>query len=820
METLFQDLEFGGKLLLKERAYSATILLTLAICIGANVTIFSVINNVMLEPLPFAQPDRLVRVYNAYPGAGVERAGAAAADYFFRRERVEAFGEVAVYQGAGYTIGEPGRTERVQAIRVTPSLFRVLRVQPQLGRLFAEDEIEPGNELKVVLTHGFWQERYGGDAAALGADLRVDGRPYTIIGVLPAAFDFVGEDERRFYVPIAFTPEQRTVEDLHNNNFQMIARLRPGATIEQAVSQIATLNNVLVDEMSLPNARQLAEDVGYHAVVRDLRADLLRDIKPTLVLLWGGVAFVLLIGCLNIANLMLARAHARVRELATRIAVGADRLRLARQLLTEALLTSVLGGALGLGFGWGGLALIGGLGVDQLPRGAQVAVDSDVVIFTVLIAIGSGLFFGAIPLASIFHSDLGSVFRAESRTGTATRHAALLRAALTTGQIAFAFVLLIGAALMFASLRAALDVNPGFEPESVLTGLVALPASSYPDGDSRRLFSDRLLRELRALPGVRAASVTNILPFGGVDNSSVIVPEGYELSPGESLLAPHAVIVGPQYFETLGIPLITGRLFDESDDAGTQRVIILDEWLAQRYFPNENPLGRRMVRNVPGAEVDEDDLYTIVGVVGQIKHNDLTESEHVGAYYFTYKQLPISVPAIVARTDVVPLSLTGAVRQAVSRIDPDLPFYGTQTLEQRVAESLVVRRTPMLLLVVFAGVALFLAVVGIYGMLAYSVSQRTRELGIRMALGGTPPEVFRHVLWQGVRVIGLGLTMGLVASLLLSRLIEALLYGVQPTNPFVLATVALLLVITAVIACVLPARRATRIDPVLALSIE
>jgi predicted permease len=821
METLLQDLKFGAKLLWKEKAFTLTVLLTLAVCIGANTTIFSVVNKVILEPLPFYQSDRLVRVFNSYPNAGAERASNAAPDFFFRRERVTAFEEVGVYQGWGNTIGEPGSTERVSTMRVTPSFFPMLGVQPVVGRSFTEDEMDVGNEQKVVLSYGFWQERYGGDAAVAGRTLRVDGRAFTIVGVLGEEFRFLGQRESRFYLPIPFTEEQRMPASLHNNNYEMIARLAPGATIEQAKSQIAALDLSLLDEIPFPNFGQILEDAGYHVEVHNLRADLLRDIRPTFIMLWVGVAFVLLIGCLNIANLTLARSNVRMRELATRMALGSGRRRIARQLLTEAVLLSVLGGVLGLGVGAAGLTLVAGMGVDDLPRGAQVGIDSGVLLFTLVIAVGTGILFGAIPLVHVFRSDLNSVFRAEGRSGTANRRMVFLRSTMVTGQVAIAFMLLIGAGLMFSSLRSALSVDPGFEPNSVLTGYLALPESDYPDGESQAQFVDELLRDVRALPGVINASITSQIPFGDGGSSSVILPEGYMPNEGESLLSPWNTTIGPGYFEALGIQLIAGRYFDESDNQDARQAIIIDEWLAQRYYPDENPIGKRMLWGVPNADEDqEDDLYSIVGVVGSIKQNDLTETEQVGAYYFTYKQRPRSFMTLTVRTAVEPITLTAPVRQAVARIDPDLPFYSPETLEHRVSESLVTRRTPMVLLAGFAGVALFLAAIGIYGVLAYTVTQRTREIGIRMALGSSPGEVSRLVVFQGLKVLGLGLVIGLGGSVLMVRLIQSLLFGVQPTDPTVLASVAIALTTVGVGACLLPARRATRIDPTVALTAE
>ncbi len=822
METLLQDLRFGVKLLWKEKALSLTVLLTLAVCVGANTTIFSVVNTVLLQPLPFRQPDRLVRVFNSYPNAGADRGSNSAPDFFFRRERVEAFEEVAAYQYWGHTIGDMGSPERVRSMRVTASFFTVLGVRPLLGRDFTEEEMSVGSEQVVVLDYGFWQERFGGDPTVSGQSLRIDGRPYSIVGVLPEGFNFLGQRESRFYVPIPFTPEDRTTQQLHNNNYEMIARLAPGATIQQAVDQIKVLDGALIEEWPVPNARQLLEDAGYNARVVNLRDDLLREIRPTFMMLWGGVVFVLLIGCLNIANLMLARSNIRLRELATRLALGADRVRLGRQLLTEAITIAVLGGLIGLGVGVGGLRLIESMGVEDLPRGAQVGIDSTVLAFTLLVAVAAGVVFGLIPLVHLLGSDLNSVFRAESRTGSASRGAVALRSALVTGQVAIAFILLIGAGLMFASLRSALSEEPGFEPGSVLTGYLSLPDSRYAEADDRRQLIDEVLLQVRSLPGVTAAGVTSMIPFSDGGSSSVILPEGYVPSPGESLLSPFRTTAGPGYFEALRIPLVAGRYFEETDTDETGNVILIDQWLARRYFGDESPIGRRMLSGtLPGMEENEEEyLYTIVGVVGTIKQNDLTESEHVGAYYFTYKQRPPGFLTLAVRTAVPPLTLTNPIRSVVAGIDPDLPFYYPQTLEDRVAESLVVRRTPMLLLMIFAAVALFLAAVGIYGVLAYTVTQRTRELGIRVAVGSSPRQLFALVVTQGLRVIGLGLVAGILGSLILVRLIQSLLYGVQPTDPLVLTTVAVVLTAVGVAACLLPARRATRIDPVVALSNE
>ncbi|GMV06278.1 MAG: hypothetical protein AMXMBFR53_25540 [Gemmatimonadota bacterium] len=821
VETLFRDVRFGLKLLVKERTFSATVLLTLGLCIGANVAIYSVIHAVLLEPLPFEEPERLVTVFNSYPGAGAVRASNGSVDFFQRRANVPAFQEVALYQGSGSTVGEAGSADRVTSMRVTPSFFPLLGVEAALGRTFTEDEMEEANEYKVLLTDAYWREAFGADPGVVGRDMRVDGRPRQIVGVLPADFLVPGRPDTRFFLPVAFSERERQLDAWHSNNFSMMARLAPGASLEQAQAQNDALNQRLIDEWPLPNARQLLEDAGYNVQLVPAQEDLVRDIQPVLYLLWGGVGLVLLIGCVNIANLMLARAQTRVAEVATKLALGAPRSRVARQVLTEAVVMGLAGGALGVGVGWLGLKLLMGLGAADLPRGTEIGIDAPVLLFTLGLAVGAGVLFGSIPMAQIMRGDLTTVFRAEGRTGTAGRRAVWVRSALVTSQVALAFVLLIGAGLMLMSFRAALSVDPGFEAEGVMTGMVSLPSARYPDGDARRQFWGDLLGQVRALPGVQAASLTAQLPFTGNNSSSVILPEGYVLPPGESVLSPLRYVVGPGYFEAMGIELLAGRAFQESDEPGAPQVIVLDEWLARRYWGDRSPLGDRMVYGeAPGADsVPDEALYTIVGVVRQVKNGSLTEGpgEHVGAYYFTYEQQTPGTAFVVARTATDPAGVTPALRDVVRRLDPELPLFGTQTMASRIDESLAQRRVPLVLLGVFAGVALFLAVVGIYGALAYSVTQRRKEIGIRMAMGSAPDDVFRSVVGQGMRVTGVGLLVGAVATWFLTRLIQSLLFGVQGTDLRVFGVVAVVLALVGLAACVVPARKATTVDPVEAL---
>jgi predicted permease len=822
MNDLIRDLRQSFKALLRDKTFSATVLTTLAICLGANVAIYSVIHSVLLEPLPFPEPDRLVMVSNSYPGAGVPRASNGSADYFQRRENVPAFESVALFQGSGNTVGEAGSTERAVSVRVTPSFFPLLGIEAALGRTFTEDEMDIGNHQKVVLTHAYWQEHFGGAPDVVGRELRVDGQPFTVVGVLAEDFQMPDRPEARFFLPTAFSPEARGLDNWHSNNFEMVARLRPGATVEQAVAQNLALNDALIDQWSVPNARQLLADAGYTTLVMPAAEDMVRDVAPLLYMLWGGVVFVLLIGCVNIANLMLARAQTHSAETATKLALGAPRGRVARQVFTESVVLGLLGGGVGVAVGHVGLQLLRSIGTADLPRGTEIAIDAPVLVFTLALAVGAGALFGSIPMLQVMRGDLSPVFRVGGRTGTASRRAVWLRNGLVTSQVALAFVMLIGAGLMLLSFRAALSVDPGFEPEGVFTASVSLPSARYEDATARRQFWDELLAEVRAIPGIDAASVTTQLPFSGNNSSSIIFPEGHVMSPGESLLSPFQTVAGPGYFDAMGIEVLEGRVFLESDGPQDQRVIVLDEWLADRYWPGRSPLGDRMVAGAaPGQDsIPEENLFTVVGVVETIKQNDLTTpaAEHVGAYYFTYKQRTPAFVTLAAHSATGDATgLTPAVREVLGRLDAELPLFSVESMEQRIDSSLVRRRVPLVLLGVFAGVALFLSVVGLYGALAYTVAQRTREIGIRIAMGSAPQDVFQSVVRQGLGVTGLGLLLGAGGALLLTRVVQSLLFGVQATDPRVMIAVALLLAVVGLAACAIPARRATTVNPVEAL---
>ncbi len=820
MESFFQDIRYGLRLLWKDKGFAITAIATLALCIAANAAIFSVVNSVIFKPLPFPESNRLVVLYNSYPNAGVKRASNGAADYVDRRKALTACEDVALYNTQGLTIGEPGSVDRVEGLGVTPSFFHILRSQPMLGRTFTEEEGELGHERRVILSYALWQARYGGKRNAIGQSLRIYGDPYMIVGVMPKNFVFL-YPKVQLWRPLAFTEEQKQAH--HSNSWEMIGRLKPGATVEQVQAQVDALNRANLD--LIPELKQMLINVGFHTVVANFQEDLVHDVRKTLFLLWGGVLFVLLIGAVNIANLVLARSTARIRELATRFALGAGRARVTRQLITESVVLTFASALLGLLLGYWGLRALDVLGADQLPRSSEIRMDGHVVLFVLGLAFLVGLFIAAIPVVHAMKANLSDLLRSEGRTGTSGRGARLLRKVLVVSQVAFALVLLMGAGLLLTSFRNVQAINPGFVPDHVLTGTVALPSVRYKGGTELRAFMSQALERIRALPGVVAAGATNTIPMGDNFSDSVIMAEGYQMKPGESLISPQQVVATAGYFQAMHIPLMEGRLFDERDTATSPRVLIIDEQLAHKFWPHTSPIGKRMwqPRNAndliqPGKSAL---WYTVIGVVGNIKTRGLVDSDaRLGAYYHPYDQNPDDQITFAIRTVGDPHNVVSAVRSVITGLDSELPLYDVEPMPQRIEHSLVERKSPMLLALVFAGVALLLAGVGIYGVLAYTVTLRTKEIGIRMALGGTTERIFKLILREGILILGVGFGLGLAGTLALDRYVQSILYGVKPFSPLVLASVTGVLAITGILACLVPAQRATQIDPVVALRQE
>lgn len=825
MDRLLQDLRFSLRLLWKDRAFSLTTLATLALCVAANAAIFAIVNSVILKPLPFEEANRLVTVHNSYPGAGAEKGYNSVPDYFDRLRDVTAFDELAVYRETGTTLGgqSDGEAERLTSMVVSPSFFRVLRVQALRGSLFREEDAEPGNERKIVLSHGLWQRKFGGGDDAIGRDVRVNGVLHTIIGVMPETFRFV-EPDVQLWTPAAFTAANQADDQRHNNSWQQVARLGPGATLEQAQSQIDALNARNLERF--PAVRQLLIDVGFLTRVSSLQEDLVAGTKSTLFLLWGGVLVVLLIGCVNVANLVSVRASTRVRELATRSAMGATLGRLTRQLLTETIVLAAAGGALGLLLGSWALSAAEMLGFDQLPRGYEIQMDAQVVIFTGLLVFLVGLGVGLLPVIALRRANLGQIIREEGRSGTATRGARFVRRALVTCQVAFALVLLVGAGLLLASFQRVLSIDPGFTVDRVLTGSLSLPVSRYADDGALRSAMERVLERVRALPGVEAAGVTSSVPFGDSYSDSLILAEGYQMAPGESVISPSRVVVSDGYFEAMKIQIVEGRAFDARDREGLPQPVIVDERLARKFWPNDSPIGRRMYRpsnleNPLEPPTDPSDWFTVVGVAKDVRLSGLVDAggdKQVGAYYFAYPNDPERTITLALRTTLEPTVVTNGVRRELASIDPEVPFYRVRTMDERLNASLIDRRTPMVLAVGFGIVALFLAAIGVYGVLAYQVSERRREIGIRMALGAAASSIFRMVLGEGAIMVSVGAALGLLGAFLLRRTLESQLYEIGAMDPRVVGGVGLVLILVAFVACLLPARRAARTDPAIALT--
>jgi len=822
MDTLLQDFQFALRTLRSARGYAATAILSLAVCFGANAALFTVVHSVLLRPLPFDHPDELVYVYDSFPGAGIPRAGASVLDYLDRQSGAPAFSRSALWSDRSLSLDAGGRPEQATVMTVTPSLFPLLGVSAQLGRTFTEEEGELGHEHAVVLSDAAWRDLYGGRDDAIGKTLRVNDVPHTIVGVLPRGFDFMNPKVRA-WTPAAFTAEQKSEDARFDQNYDFIGRLAPGATVEQAQAQLAALDKANYDRF--PQWHQILEDSGFKTIAVGFERDLVRDVEGTLYLLWGGALLVLLIGAVNVANLALIRSRSRLRELATRTALGAGRLRLARQLVTESLVVTLAGAALGLAAGWGALRGFRLLDLQELPRGTEIGMDAAVVGFVLGLAVVVAVLIALPPLLAALRADLAAVFHDDARTGSAGRSARFSRRALVVSQVALAFVLLFGAGLLLASFRRVLAVDPGFDARHVLTASVRMPSSRYPDDPALDSFTNRALEAVRALPGVASAGVTTNIPLGGAYSSSVILAEGRVMLPNESFVSPYYSQVTPGYFESMGIGLVGGRYFEARDSADAPGVVIVDEELARHFWPGQDPVGRRMYKPTdmqdPFAVTAKTRYLTVVGVVRHVAVRGPARADKtVGAYYFPYAQNPAHRITFTIRTAGDPNSILHALREKVAALDPELPLYDAETMLQRTDQSLVDRRSPLVLSVGFAAVALFLAALGIYGVLAYLVAQRRREIGIRIALGGTRRQIFELILGEGVAVLGVGFAGGLAGAALVGRGLAHQLYQVQPTNPLVLAGATALLAAVALVACVVPARRATRVEPAVALRQE
>ena len=789
--------------------FTATAIATLALCLGTNLAIFAVVDAILVRSLPFPEPDRLATVFNCYPTAGVERAGASVPNYLDRRNAIKAFASVSIYQDGSSIIGGTGAPNRVSMARVSPDFFRTLKVPLTMGRTFTDDQLKYGADEVAVLTDGFWRSHFNADPQVLGHTFLNDGISITVIGVLPRDFCFLS-DRAQFYRPASHAPEDRLLNARHNNNWNMIARLAPGATLSEAQSQIDAFN---VQQLNDDPLIQIIKGAGYHTIVKSLHEDHVREVKPTLIILQCSTLFLLLIGSVNLTNLLLIRASGRTKELAVRQALGAGRWHIAAEVIVETTLLALAGGLLGLLLGSFGIQMLGSLGIERLPLGSSITFDSRVAVFS-LVAIVIVGFALAVPIIWFnLNAKLATSLQAESRGSTASRAAQRLRHGFIVAQVALAFVLLSGAGLLVLSLKHVLATPTGFNTGHILTGQISLPWKNYKDAVTRHAFAARLLPAIRALPGVSNVAITDGLPFTHNTNDSVLAVEGYTPKTGKLVRAHYRSRVSSTYWSLMNIPLLRGRLLEDADNESTAaRVCVVDQALADYYWPGTDPLGHRLAQDVT---VNDSNAVTIVGVVASVKQNELAEVAGHGAAYFPNSDSGYF--SLLVRSSLPAAVLAPMLKKAVLQLDPELPIDDLKPMQTRIDESLIARRSPAILAGIFAAVALLLAALGTYGVLAYAVSQRLREIGVRMALGALPQQVLAQFLSLGAKLLAIGLALGFLGAWAAGRAMQSVLFDVGTLHLGVLAATAGILLGVVFFAMFLPSLRAARVNPLDAL---
>ena len=818
MNTLFQDLQYGLRMLLKHPGVTAIALITLALGIGANTAIFSVVNAVLLNPLPYREPDRLVSIWENVPTHGRWRA--APANFFDWKKQNTVFEDVVAYGAGAVTVTGDGEPEQLYGARVSSGYFAVVGVEPALGRSFAAEEYEPGKGQVVILGHAFWQRRYGGDKNIVNRNITLDGTSYTIVGVMPPGIYPVtptpagqinfNEPRQMYWVPMSFTPEWAAVRTAHV--LGVLARLKPGISIQQATAEM--------DAIGARLAQEHAANRGEGVIVNQFMNEVVGDVRPALYTLLGAVGLVLLIACANVAGLLLAQHAGRNKEIAIRAALGAGRLRLVRQFFLEGLLLSFFGTALGLALAVIGTRVLLQFVPEGVPRLAQVSLDLRVLGFTMLIALGTCLIFGLVPAWQASKPDLQTALEQSGRTSGPGSGLLRFRQMLVVFQVSIAVMLVIGAGLLIKSFWLLQRVDPGFQTEGVLTAGFILPYTKYGEPDQINNFHKQLLERVSAVPGVKTATLAYDPPLQSNWTDSFEI-EGRVLPAGSRPESVNFIPIGPDYFETVGVKLVTGRKFTPLDDQDHPGVALVNESLAKHFFPNENPLGRRIRPGPPGRIWRQQKLtsFEIVGIVRDVKLAGL-DAPSEPAYYLPASQAPLHDMTLLVRTSADPLAIVGAVRQAVWSVDPNQPLSDISTLEKVVDDSVAQRRLNMLLMGLFGGLAMLLSAVGIYGLLSHAVTQRTQEMGIRMALGAQVGDVLKLVLRQGMMLALAGVAIGIAGAFALTRLIRGLLFGVGPNDAMTFILVAGVLTVIALLACYIPARRATKVDPLVALRYE
>jgi putative ABC transport system permease protein len=808
MTNLWKDLRYAVRMMLRQPGFTVVAVLTLGLGIGANSAIFSVVNAVLLKPLPYPSPEQLVMLWESKTESSLGSRFKGTASYpNFKdwREQNDSFADLAAYQQAGYSLAGKDAPERVTGTMVTPNFFDVIGVRPQAGRAFNEGEMQPGSTRVVILSDALWRRSFGGDGSIIGKQVTLSGEQYTVVGIAPEGFQFPSRTTQ-LWTPLDLSPDQLTNRD--NHWLMVLGRLKPGATLEQAQSGMSTIASRI--EGQYPDIQ-----TGRTVQLVPLQEELVQFVRPALLVLLGAVGFVLLIACTNVANLLLARSAARRREIAIRTALGAGRWRLIRQFLTESVVLFILGGALGLLISKWGVDFLVSWASAFMPRAGEVKLDARVVGFTLLLSFLTGVIFGLAPAIQSSKTDVQSALKEGGNSGQSPRRN-WIRSALVVAEIAAALVLLVGAGLLIKSFAQLLRTDPGVRAENVLTMGLTLPQTLYSTHQSRTLFYQQVLERVESIPGVESAGVVNLLPIQSSGYNGKIWVEGEPApQPGSEPIAEYRA-TSPDYFRALGIPLAQGRFFNQQDREKNVAVAIVNQTFARRYLQGRNPLGSRVRK-------EETEWLTVVGVVGDVRQSGLTQNI-MPEVYTPYAQAESGTltqgMTLVVRATGEPTEVITHIRRAISQIDPAQPVHNVQTMQEVIYRSVSDRRLTMMLLSVFAGVALFLAMIGIYSVMSYTVTQNTREIGIRMALGAQGADVLKLIVGQGLLLTIIGITLGLAASLVLTRLIKSLLFGVTATDPLTFVYVSLFLILVAVLACYIPARRATRVDPMIALRYE
>ena len=814
LETLMQDLRYGARMLVKNPGFTAIALLTLALGIGANTAIFSVVNSLLLTPPHYKQPDRLVMMWEQRPSGNWFQGTVSPANYFQWQDHNTVFDQIGVMYDDHVTLtGDDSDPEQIPYQGVSANLLSMLGINPAIGRTFSAEDAVPRKNDVVILSFGLWQRRFGGDRNVIGKKIQLDGQPCTVIGVMPRGFQlfikrgsFTG-DQAELWAPIPFTERARVPRGRY---LLAVGRLKPGVTVGQAQLQM--------DSISIALEKQWPDfDKGWGVQLVPLKEQLVGNLRRPLVILLSAVAFVLLMGCTNVANLLLGRAAGRQREIAVRLAMGADRMRVIRQLLTESLLLSAFGGAAGLLLAVVGTKALIALGPKNMFAGTPVIVDWRVLAFTMIVSLGTGILFGLGPSLVALSADVNKTLKEGGRDSSSGRGGNRLRAALVIAELSLAVVILVGAGLCLRSFYLLNSVNPGFNPRSLLTMKLLLPNASYKEDAKKIAFFHQLRDRIAALPGVISASADSWLPFTTLGAATGFQIEGQTKLSDADQPVTDVRVVEPDYFHTMGIPLVAGRDFNEQEASVQSHVIIINKALATGYFHGESPIGKRITVDMGGNTAKFPSV--IVGVVGDVKHEGLNTIAGP-MIYWPHPELPFPFMTFVIRTTGNPLALTGSIRQNVKQLDPGLPVSDIATMEQRMSDSLAESRFSTLLLGIFAVVAIVLATVGIYGVTSYAVTARQHEIGIRMAIGAQPTDVERMFFRRGIALTLTGLGLGLIASFALTRLMAGLLFGITSRDPLTFIVMATLLLTVAMLACYIPARRATRVDPLVALRYE